>query len=188
MSTELNLELFDFFLTWLNSDRDLAAKKYEELRAHLISYLNRRQCVESEKLADDALTIFMRRLPHLLNKINDPLPYLLVVTRNLYIDYITTRHLSLPENIADLPLVEDEVEEEEQVFEYLDECLQQLSDEERELFLDYFRWEKQEKIDFRKELSERLGISRNALRLRIYQIKAQLRLCINNRLAHGRRK
>lgn len=188
MSNELHLESFNSFLTWLDGDRDSAAEKYEALRTQLISFLNRRRCAESEKLADDALNIFMRRLPHLRGKIDDPLPYLMVVARHLYTEHITTQHLPLPENLHYLPSTQEEGDEEERMFESLDECLQHLGPEERELFLDYYAREKQEKIDFRKELAEQRHITANALRLRIYQIKSKLRRCIEEELARPRQK
>lgn len=188
MSNELNLELFNAFLDWLDKDRDAAAKKYEALRTHLIAFLNRRRCSESEKLADDALTIFMRRLPDLRDRISDPLPYLTVVARNLYTEHITTRHLPLPDDVNKLPSIVEEHDEEERIFDYLDECLQHLESAERELFLSYYEHEKQEKIDFRKELAEQLRITANGLRLRVYHIKARLRQCIEERLARPPRK
>jgi RNA polymerase sigma factor (sigma-70 family) len=188
MSDELNFESFYSFLTWLDGDRDSAAEKYEALRAYLIAFLNRRHCAESEKLADDALNIFMRRLPHLGGKISDPLPYLIVVARHLHTEHITTRHLPLSENVRRLSSVEEESDEEERIFEFLDECLQHLDPDERELFLGYYAREKQEKIDFRKELAEQLGITANALRLRIYHIKSKLRQCIEEKLARPRQK
>jgi RNA polymerase sigma factor (sigma-70 family) len=188
MSNELNFESFNSFLTWLDGDRDSAAEKYEALRAQLIAFLNRRRCAESEKLADDALNIFMRRLPHLRGRIDDPLPYLMVVARHLHTEYITRQHLPLPENLHQLPSTEDEGDEEERIFESLDECLRHLDPEERELFLDYYEREKQEKIDFRKEMAEQRGITANALRLRIYHIKSRLRQCIEEELSGPRQK
>lgn len=188
MSNELNLESFNSFLTWLDGDRDSAAEKYEALRARLISYLNRRRCAESEKLADDALNILMRRLPDLRGKIDDPLPYLKVVARHLYTEHITRQHLPLPENFHRLLATEEGGDEEERMVESLDECLRHLDREERELFLDYYEREKQEKIDFRKELAEQRGITANALRLRIYKIRSQLRQCIEGELSRPRQK
>lgn len=185
MSNELNIESFNSFLDWLDQDRDKAAQKYEALRAYLICFLNRRQCLESERLADDALNIFIRNLPRLRDKTSDPRPYLTTVARNLFIDYLTTRHLPLPPDVACLFPVEGEDDGEGQIFESLDECLQELSDADRELFLKYYARERQEKIDFRIELAAELGISRNALRLKIYHIKARLRCCINDRLSQA---
>lgn len=188
MGNDFDFESFNSFLTWLDGDRDSAAIKYEALRAHLIAFLNRRRCPESERLADDALTIFMRRLPHLRDKISDPRPYLTVVARNLYTEYITTRHLPLPDDVNRLPSAGEEGDEEGRIFECLDECLQHLDPEERELFLGYYEREKQQKIDFRREMAEERGVTPNALRLKIYHIKARLRRCIEGELARPRRK
>jgi hypothetical protein len=48
----------------------------------------------------------------------------------------------------------------------------------RELVLNYYRLEKQRKIDFRKSLALGLGISVNALRIRLHNIRASLEGCI----------
>lgn len=130
----------------------------------------------------------MRRLPHLLGKIDDPLPYLKVVARHLHTEYITTQHLPLPENLHSLPSTEEGDDEEEQMFKSLDECLQHFDPEERELLLAYYARERQEKIDFRKELAEQRGITANALRLRIYHARSRLRQCIEEKLARPRQK
>lgn len=185
MSKEIKAELFDYFLNWLDPERDTAAKKYQALRAQIISFLVRRRCTEPEKLADDALTIFAHRLPHLREKIRDPLPYLTVVARNLNTELITSRHLPLPADIPAAPPSLDETEE-ERIFESLEECLRELRAEDRELFLQYFEWESQDRADFRKEMSAQRGITPNALRLRIHKIKLRLRRCINDRLGRTR--
>ena len=43
---------------------------------------------------------------------------------------------------------------------------------------EYYRDEKQQKIDHRKELAEQLGISENALRLRTFRLRGELTTCV----------
>lgn len=69
----------------------------------------------------------------------------------------------------------------EQEKEYLDECLQELSDEERELITAYYQGEKTDKLKNRKKLAEQHGMPMNALRIRIFRIRKKLEDCIRKR-------
>ena len=63
----------------------------------------------------------------------------------------------------------------EQVHHCLEESLQELSTDEQELVQRYHEGRKQQKINNRAELAQDLGISRNALRIKVYRIHADLR-------------
>ena len=51
----LSQEAFDALLKWLDSDREQAAMKYEEIRKRLIKIFTGRDCVEAEDLADETI-------------------------------------------------------------------------------------------------------------------------------------
>jgi DNA-directed RNA polymerase specialized sigma24 family protein len=70
--------------------------------------------------------------------------------------------------------------------ECFSKCLDELPLNTRELVLTYYKKEKQRKIDHRKVLAERSGMSLNTLRVRVHRIRADLENCIKKCL--GERK
>ena len=60
----------------------------------------------------------------------------------------------------------------------VDCCLQALKPEQRELVVEYYRDTKRQKIDRRRELAARLGISMNALGIRAWRIRSALESCV----------
>src|SRR5262249_12867895 len=65
----------------------------------------------------------------------------------------------------------------------LDRCLDRLGRARRNLVLRYYKEDGQSKIGDRKKLAEELGVDRNALRIRVYRIRAKLETCIESCLA-----
>jgi len=66
--------------------------------------------------------------------------------------------------------------------EYLRECLRGLPKESRELIIEYYLEEGRAKIEDRKALAEKLGISLNALFSRAKRIRDRLEQCVTRRL------
>jgi hypothetical protein len=56
------------------------------------------------------------------------------------------------------------------------------------LILDYYAKEKQAKIDHRHELAQRLGISVETLRVRVFRVRASIEECIKNCLRRKQQK
>jgi RNA polymerase sigma factor (sigma-70 family) len=83
---------------------------------------------------------------------------------------------------TDLPAPDAEPEDEGAVMleECLNSCLQRLSDERRNLILDYYAKEKQAKIDYRNELARKMGVSVETLRVRVHRIRGSLEKCIEH--------
>ena len=77
---------------------------------------------------------------------------------------------------------EDPYDESEQRYAAFEDCLGKLSVSDRTFILNYYEDIGRAKIDNRKSLSDKLGISQNAVTLRAYQIRKKLRKCIKNRL------
>jgi len=149
--------------------------------------LDFRGCACSYELADDAILDFVC---HLQNRDRpfegDPIAYLNTVAYNLYLAYLQRLPLPLPDDISErLQEGEDDAAAKERLHECLDRCLEELSPENRDLILKYYQWEKQAKIEFRKKLAAELGVSANALKIRVYHIRKALGVCIEERL--GRR-
>lgn len=171
---------FNLFLSSLSSDRDTAEKKLEDIRRRLVIMLECRGCACSEDLAHEAILRFTHRLSRMDAPFTgDAIAYLYTVAYNLYLEYARKDFLPLPEDCSEIPQPDVEaVKAKEQLHKCLDECLEQLDPESRKLALDYYRFEKQIKIDFRKSLARGLGISVNALRIRLLNIRVRLEECI----------
>jgi DNA-directed RNA polymerase specialized sigma24 family protein len=60
----------------------------------------------------------------------------------------------------------------------LRECLKDLSDDNRELILQYYQGEKRAKIENRKSLTERFRIPVNTLRMRALRLREALQTCV----------
>jgi DNA-directed RNA polymerase specialized sigma24 family protein len=176
-----DIDLFEFFLSWLSPDRDTAETKYKTLRRRLITVLDLRGCPVSEDVVEEAVLRFVHRLPTMADsfKDNDPTSYLYVTAHHLHLEYIERQFAPLPDDITELPQPDaDASVEEERLHECLDRCLEGMGGAERERLLDYYRHDKRAKIDLRKTLARRMGISANALRIRIYHLRNALQTCI----------
>ena len=182
---ELTKETFELFLSWLDTDREAAGKKYEDIRRRLIVLFSLRGCALSEDLADETINRFMRRLPAIVDSYEgDPIPYLYTIARRLHAEYSEKQPLPLPDDLPELRLPNEESEALEARAEgCLEQCLKKLEPKSRELVVAYYQHERQDKIDFRKELAERMGIAVNALRIRVHRIRTTLHECINDCMA-----
>jgi DNA-directed RNA polymerase specialized sigma24 family protein len=172
---------FEFFLSWLSPERDAAEKKLKSLRRRLVTVLDLRGCPVSEDMVEEAILLFIQRLPSMADsfKDNDPTSYLYVTAYRLYLKYIERQFVPLPDDISELPQPDAGAGvEKEQLHECLDRCLEGMGREERGMLLDYYRDDKRAKIDLRKMLARRMGISANALRIRIYHLRNSLQSCI----------
>ena len=171
---------FNFLLSSLSSDRDIAEKKLKDIRRRLVIMLDCRGCYCSEDLAHEAIVRFAHRLPKMDPPFaGDAIPYLYTVACNLYLEYLDKQFQPLPDGFTEIPLPdEDAAKTKEQLHACLDKCLDRMEPKSRDLVLDYYRLEKQNKIDFRKLLAEELGISVNALRIRLHHLRSGLEECI----------
>lgn len=74
------------------------------------------------------------------------------------------------------PSAEDE--EHETRLRCLDACLEELQAEDRVVILGYYQEEKRAKINFRKQMADRLGVGLNALRIRAFRIRTTIEECM----------
>lgn len=175
---ELTEEAFNAFLDWLHPDREQAAEKYLAIRRCLIIILTSRGCDDAAALADETIDRVIRRAPEIAGSYRgDPTPYFITVARRLHLEYIAknARRSEMPAEVPEPPAQHDD---EERVIECLEHCMRRLKPDDRDLVLEYYRDEKQAKIDHRRKLAEKLGIGLNALRIRTHRIRAALEECI----------
>ena len=167
-------EAFDCLLAWLDPDRELAGRKYEEVRVKLTRLFARRGCSIAEELADEVIDRVARKCSEIAHTyVGDPVLYFCGVAHNVFLEHVKKRHDPLP-----LPPPEPS-DEKERYSNCLDACIEQLDHATRDLILEYYRDERRAKIDHRKELAERLGITLNTLRMRAHRIKKTLEQCLS---------
>ena len=174
-------EQFDALLEWLDPDRERAGEKYENIRQGLINVFMWNLCGDAEGMTDETINRVARKLPGLRETYKgNPALYFYGVARKLMLERRRVTRAEVPleqaRNIA-APAV-PEGDDDERVYECLRRCLHRLTPANRKLFVAYYLYEKQGKIDSRKDLAQSLGIESNTLRVRVYRIRAALEECI----------
>ncbi|HWP44777.1 MAG TPA: hypothetical protein VNO14_16130 [Blastocatellia bacterium] len=187
----LSQSAFRNLLAWLDEGADSGGEKYLEMRRRLVSYFDRKNCLSPDELADETLNRVARRLEEEGALITDtPAHYCYIVAKFVFLEYLRRSERSevsfdeVPassqpsSNPARADEARDERAEEERRLECLDRCLQRLDAESRELIILYYRGEQRAKIENRRAMAARLGITVNALSIRACRIRDRLESCV----------
>ena len=177
----LTQEAFDGFLGCLADDRERAGEKYLEIRGNLIRFFEWRGCPFPEDHADETVNRVAKRVSE-GEEIRNPMAYFTGVARLLVFEILKAR---AKESQALNEMATSNVEyvdssDSEARIECLRKCLAGLSSDSRELILQYYQGDKGEKIENRKKLTERLGVSVNTLRMRTLRLREKLQSCVEN--------
>ncbi|MDQ1728925.1 MAG: hypothetical protein QOD33_1050 [Pyrinomonadaceae bacterium] len=171
----LTQEAFDALLAWLDPVRDAAGKKYEDIRRGLIKVFTCRGCGEPEDLADETINRVSNKLKQIADDFSgDPTRYFYGVANKVHLEYLRRRPVP---RLPPQPEPSDDLERE---FDCLEQCVQKLSSEHRNLVVQYYHEDKRAKIDHRRNLADQLGIGLNALRIRACRIRTLLQTCVQN--------
>jgi DNA-directed RNA polymerase specialized sigma24 family protein len=171
-------EPFNFLLTWLDPNYEVAGRKYALIHSGLVRIFVSRGFSDAEDLAD--LTI--KRVSDLLPGIRDSYvgeraPYFYKVA-----GYIILEARRRPEIATDLASVEQILENNtSDTYEWLLKCLELLPEEKRELVLDYHLNKGRDKIEQHERMAKERGISVEALRSRAHHIRKTLKDCVQQR-------
>ncbi|MEK6278945.1 MAG: hypothetical protein AABN95_01180 [Acidobacteriota bacterium] len=173
---------FDNLLRRFASDRDEAAKQYENLRRKLVRFFEWRDLDAPEECADETIDRVARRLEE-GKEIHNIAAFSYGVARKLFMERLRLRETTSVEleNAREVPastITEDP--EPDKRLDCFDRCLDNLPEDKRALMIDYYQDEKRAKIDLRSQLAERLDIPLNALRIRVHRIRISLEACVNH--------
>lgn len=177
-------ENFKILLSWLGPTDEAAGAKYEHIRQSLVKLFVYNRCWDAEDLADETIDRVTKKITEVMKDYSgDPALYFYGVAKMM----LKERHRQDPQR-GDSQVLEfsvpattpeaDAVKELERRLECLERCVQELSEENRKLIMDYYQEEKRAKIDFRRKIAERLGIDLQALRVRVFRIRAALFKCM----------
>lgn len=179
-------ESFERLLLWLSPDRERAGETYEQIRIKLIKRFRQLEGSDPEFLTDQTINRVMQKLPQILAEWKgDPAAYFFSVA--FYIHQEDRRkHLLLPLPLLDLPdpnqskppdLLDDQ--EDDDLLECcLKECLEKQAQHKREMIVEYYRGDRNEKIRRRKELAAKQNIKLPNLRLKAQRVRSDLKKCI----------
>lgn len=172
---ELNQESFESLLRWLHSDREQSGKRYEDIRARLIKIFSSRGCAEPDVLADETINRVAKRVEEISQTYTgEPALYFYGVANKIHMEQLRKQ-----KPIERLPAVPD-MDDYEAEYVCLEGCIGHLPARSRDLVLQYYEHEQQDKIAKHQRLAERLGIGLNALRIRAHRARLVLRKCIIN--------
>lgn len=170
-------ESFEKLLTWLNSNREDSAERYEKIRLRLIKYFACNGCGDDdENLADKTIDRVMKKLEQ--DEIPDPFTgdkalYFLAFAKNIRLEHYNYQSRELPHLVIDPNRVQAEAES-----VCLEECVRILRQEDRRLAIEYYRFDKTTKVAHHSKLANRFDLSLAGLRTRIRRVREQLRPCI----------
>lgn len=179
--TTITQENFDALLSWLDQNREAAGKKYEKIRQRLIRIFVCRGCFEAEELADLTINRVTLKLPQISEKyIGEPTLYFCGVADKIHHEWLRQQKKTKKLELTETDNYSKSEPESESEYECLEECLKTLSTDDRELIVNYYRKEKKAKIELRRALARKLGISISALQVRTCRIRANLQKCVQN--------
>ena len=175
---------FDGFLATLDRDRDKAGEKYEYIRLKLLKYFQWCGSAAPDIDADETINRVTRRI-YEGQDVYNLTGYIYGVAKLVHAESLKRRNQvrAIDEgSLIELPSIGVEA----QIANYqecLERCLGRLTDEDRDVITEYYRYKKTEKVDCRKRLAARLGISLNTLRVKMHRQRLNLEACVEKCLA-----
>ena len=180
---ELSQYVFDRLLEWLDDGTESHGERYLEMRRRLVSYFDRRNRPAADELADETLNRVARTLEQGgVIATRPPARYCYIIAKFVLFEDLRRdrRHVALDETTISVDrrsfladLAEDDAIREQRL-DCLDRCLELLEPGQRKLIVEYYRDTGRQKIERRRALADRLGISMNALAIRASRIRDTL--------------
>ena len=179
---------FHRLLDWLDEGKNSDGLNYLQMRRRLVTYFDRKNCAQADDLADKTLNRVARRLEE-EGKIESEstAKYCYITARFIFMEHLREndkKTVSL-ESVLQLPPSDpnaaDNIEEKEmreKMLDCLEQCTAKLEPASRETIIGYYFGTQRVKIENRRALAGRLGISINALSIRACRIRDKLEICV----------
>jgi DNA-directed RNA polymerase specialized sigma24 family protein len=177
----LTAQALDALLAILDSDRDRAGEKYEEIRLKLTKYFEWEGCVFAEEQADETINRVARAVQQ-GKDIVDLRAYFFGVARMIHFESLRNqekqRRVLAELSAAPALAVIVDGNPSETALGCLERCLETLPGEARDLITAYYQGDQVAKIRNRRDLARALGLASNALRNRALRLRAKLETCL----------
>jgi DNA-directed RNA polymerase specialized sigma24 family protein len=182
---KLDAAAFDRLLHWLDGGLDSEGQKYIEMWRRLVAYFDRKNCLAPEELADETLNRVARRLHEEgITEAETPARYCYIVARFVFMEHVRRvrqeqklrGELGLAQSVTAGP---QEIDDRyERMLDCTRNCIKHLDPTKQDLILSYYGGKERHKIENRRRLADRLGITTNALSIRACRIRDELETCV----------
>ena len=181
---------FHKLLDWLDEGNNSDGRNYLEMRLRLVAYFDRKNCLTPDEFADETLNRVARRLEEEGTiESEKPAKYCYIVARFVFLEYLRgTNNRSVPlddvlkqQDVGKFvvpPERNDEREIKEKMLNCLEQCTSKLEPDNREIIVSYYFGDERIKIENRRALARKSGITANALSIRACRIRDKLELCV----------
>jgi DNA-directed RNA polymerase specialized sigma24 family protein len=183
-------DAFHRFLSWLDEGANSDGQRYLELRRRLVFYFDRKNCLDSDELADETLSRVAQKLEDKGSITGlSPAHYCYVVAKFVFLEHLrqakrgqagldelTEAHLDSAGTARFQGAAT--ADSGQRIHDCLDSCLAELPAADRGLILEYYQGEQRVKIERRSRLATRLRLSMNALTIRACRVRNKLEACL----------
>lgn len=182
MSRTLTHETFSRLLASLDPDHEKAGEEYEQLRLTLLRYFQWRNAPFPEEQADAVLDRVARKLTEDV-VIRNLRAYCVEVARRVLLEAWKgkeNKSTALDPTIHDVAVsgTDEEARQREVRLNCLEECLNSLPAQSRDLIVEYYQDERGDHIKSRKAMAASLGLPRGALASRARRLREKLEQCV----------
>ena len=171
----LSQEAFSQLLARLNADPALAGEEYEKLRARLIYFFELKGCRVPAELGDETINRLARKI-EAGYEIEDLFKFSYGMARLVMLEYWSDPNRKWEQLDEQLPSKGENQASNEHGLMCRKKCLLALSPEEQDLIIKNCTLNKKGKV----EVAKALGLTINALRLRVFRIRTKLQVCYKN--------
>lgn len=164
-------------LAALGETPEASGIEYERLRSKLILFFSRRMLQFPEDLADEAIDRLARRIME--GTAIDSIPaFALGIGRHLALEQMKNRSETMEDDFWDNVPAPPATQSSEEEIARMERCLKTLRPDEAKLLRGYYLATEGTPMKTRDKLANRLGISANTLRQRVFLARQRLRDCI----------
>ena len=183
--SRLKPEEFETLLGWLSEDREQAGTEYLQIRDGLIRFFRFKGCSDAQSLADEAFNRVAAKIPNFdESKKVKRMNIFYGFASNIFMEYLRNKKKQTKKlyeySVAQQNIAAYGNESDEPKLDCLNECLNELSDEEKEIFTEYYATEKEKKSVARRQIAARINCELNTLQVRVFRLRGVLAECIKN--------
>lgn len=181
---------FQRLLDWLDAGANSDGRNYLNMRERLVAYFDRKNCLAPNEMADEVLNRVARRLEEVgVIESETPAKFCYITARFVFMESLRAKDRSdvplddvlrqPPTDALAVPESEkEEKETKEKMLVCLERCTGKLDAANRDIIVSYYFGEERVKIENRRALAEKLGITTNALTIRACRIRDKLEICV----------